>query len=449
MTNLLMILLCLSLTNAVSAQNPFQNISLEKALQKAQKENKLIFLQYESAECAHCNNVAGKAFANNDFSKRLATEFIAIKISPESKDRRLISDEYGMGDGFGTLFIDGNGKLIYVLKSTSSQPKTYEIEILNAYNRQQSFKTLEEKEYAYFNSSNKNVQDLEQLIQAKTNLNLSTDLLLTEYINLIPKDSINSMRVLQFLIKQAPVYRSKSDLAMRSSKNFRDAWNTFSSQDKIRNNREIIEKSINIAAQNRDERQALAIASFAMSTTDAGARQNTYDKNMMRYYALANDTAKYLAIAITYLNRYTNTLTDEFIKKIDSIERKKAFANPVKVENLGLMENGKQMERRTVSYTPPSNTYSLFLYQSANYFSNMDKNNTYIEHAIKWAQRSVEISVQPMSMYILSNLLYEGEKYEEAVETMEKAIELTRKLGYEQKKWNATLDKMKQRQPLD
>lgn len=36
-----------------------------------------------------------------------------------------------------------------------------------------------------------------------------------------------------------------------------------------------------------------------------------------------------------------------------------------------------------------------------------------------------------------------------AVETMEKAIELTRKLGYEQKKWNATLDKMKQRQPLD
>ncbi len=40
----------------------FENVSFDGALQKSKQTGKLVFLQFESANCEQCNEVADKAF---------------------------------------------------------------------------------------------------------------------------------------------------------------------------------------------------------------------------------------------------------------------------------------------------------------------------------------------------------------------------------------------------
>lgn len=444
MNQLLLSLLCILGINQLSlAQQPFQNISFERALQKAKKEHKLIFLQFESDNCIQCNEVADKAFANLEFAKKISNEFVPLKIKPDSKDRIQIGEQYDISEGFGTLFIDGTGKLIYAKRSTFSTPTSYLKEIEAAYNRQSDYKIIEEKEKSYFDQNYKNVADLEMLIQAKTDLNLSTDLLLTEYINLIPKDSLNTKHTIRFLLKQAPVYRSKSDIVMRGSKNFREVWYDLPSEERISINNSIFKKSIKMAAINRDESLAKSIAAYSMgTTTSTNGKQNIYERNMMSFYSQTKDTVKYFAIAIPYYNRYIQSLTPEFLNRADSAAKSKAFKNPEKVV-LKPMDDGTQLQVRTARYVSPNSTYSNYLFRVAHFFKCLDPTNRYLEHSIRYARKSVELSAQPNNMHLLAELLYKNRMTEEAIDYEEKAIALSKKYGRERKEWIPVLEKMK------
>jgi thioredoxin-related protein len=58
------ILLSILLVVAFSSfcQVNFENVSFDGALQKSKQTGKLVFLQFESANCEQCNEVADKAF---------------------------------------------------------------------------------------------------------------------------------------------------------------------------------------------------------------------------------------------------------------------------------------------------------------------------------------------------------------------------------------------------
>ncbi len=450
MNKLLLLMLCIIGMPALpDAQNAFQNISFERALQKAKKEHKLIFLQFESDDCTQCNEVADRAFADVDFAKKISSEFVSLKIQPDSKDRIQVGERYDFIERFGTLFIDETGRLIYTMRSTSSTPGSYLKEIETAYKRQRDFRTIEEIEKSYFEKNHKNVSDFENLIQAKTDLDLSTDLLLTEYTNLVTKDSLNSKRVLQFLIRQAPVYRSKADLAMRGSNNFKEAWYDLPNAERIEINNRIFRKSIKMAAMSRDESLAKSIAAYSMgTTTSANGKQNIYEKNMMSFYSQTKDTAKYFAIAIPYYDRYIQSLTPEYLKRIDSAAKSKAFKNPEKIISKP-MEDGKQLQIRTARYTSPNSTYGNYLFRVANFLSNFDASNKYIEHSIRYARKSVELSAQPNYLHFLAVLLYKNGMKEEAINYEEKAIALSKEYRRERKEWFPILEKMKAGMPLN
>jgi thioredoxin-related protein len=68
----------LFLTLSSFAQTPFQSISLNDAQQKAKAEGKLIFLQFEAADCNQCKDVAAKGLDNKELEAQMEQHFVCL-----------------------------------------------------------------------------------------------------------------------------------------------------------------------------------------------------------------------------------------------------------------------------------------------------------------------------------------------------------------------------------
>src|SRR6476469_8152473 len=82
------------------SQTIFQNISFEEAVNKARQEGKLIFLQFESADCRQCNEVANKGLDNAPLRDKLSASFVCVRISPTHPDRDQVGNLYNISKGF-------------------------------------------------------------------------------------------------------------------------------------------------------------------------------------------------------------------------------------------------------------------------------------------------------------------------------------------------------------
>ena len=108
-------------------------------------------------------------------------------------------------------------------------------------------------------------------------MKLSTDALLDEYMELLPQDSLQSIRTLQFIAQLAPILGSKTDKSLhKDGILFNKAWYGMNLQMRIGINRTIIHKSMNKAVREKNEAFAIRTASFARGTYDrnsiAGAK---------------------------------------------------------------------------------------------------------------------------------------------------------------------------------
>ena len=202
MHKLLLCLITLVFFNAMFAQTYFPPISFSVALKSAADEGKIIFLQFEAANCNHCNEVAEKGLSNKDLAEQVASTFILIKIPADHPDRSQIATRYNMNNksAFGSLFIDHNGTLLHKFPATTSNSKDYFKQIDLAINKAGESLKIDQLEKEY-EGGNKSLGVLEQLLLHKKTLNLSTDKLLDEYVALLPEDSLKSIRTIVFIMQ--------------------------------------------------------------------------------------------------------------------------------------------------------------------------------------------------------------------------------------------------------
>src|SRR5436305_9309604 len=106
-------------------QQLFQPISFEAALKKASDEGKMVLVQYESADCKQCNEVADKGMQSEAVKEKLSKTFVCIRVSPQSADRQTISNLYHLLNSFGTLFIEPNKTLILNYPRSTTNPAEY------------------------------------------------------------------------------------------------------------------------------------------------------------------------------------------------------------------------------------------------------------------------------------------------------------------------------------
>jgi len=441
MKKIFLLPLVLLISFSAFCQLSFENLSYSAAVEKSKQTGKLIFLQFESESCAQCNDVADKAFQDKKLSEQLEQIFICIKISPESPDRKELGSLFNKKEGnFGSLFISSDGTLLHTYPGSTTLAKTYFDHIDKALTKAGEGMRVTELERE-FKNGNISPGLMELLLQTKSRLNLETDSLLEKYITLIPADSLNSVRTIQFIGSMCPIIDSKTDVTWRLNPNFNKAWYGMPLQRRILINRRIGYKSLQKAIREKNEKYAYRVASFIKYTygnTQQQEGQKAFDIKMIDYYREIKDTLNYMVRSINYYDNYYMTVNVDSIKRKDSMNLKMLFAqqSPTPV-------NGTTPVRKTVSYSPMVQEYNRSLNNAAMSFYELTSEPIYLAKALQWSGRANQFWDNYASMDTHAHLLYKTGKKQEAIEWQTKAVNLYKKQGFDAKNLEKVLAEMK------
>jgi len=89
----------------------FENISFQNALQKAKKDNKLLFVNVYADWCGACKLLKENTFKSKDVADAVNSHFISLDINAEKGEGIDISQKYEVTAHPLILIIDGNGKV--------------------------------------------------------------------------------------------------------------------------------------------------------------------------------------------------------------------------------------------------------------------------------------------------------------------------------------------------
>jgi thiol:disulfide interchange protein len=89
----------------------FENLSFEEAIQKAKKENKLIFLDAYAVWCGPCKMMDRTTFKDEEVGKVFNKNFINLKIDMEKGEGPAIARKYQVRAYPTMMLINGDGKV--------------------------------------------------------------------------------------------------------------------------------------------------------------------------------------------------------------------------------------------------------------------------------------------------------------------------------------------------
>jgi hypothetical protein len=433
------------------AQVNFSSLSFNEALQKAKSESKLIFLQFESAECKQCNDVANKGFDNEEVADKMNQAFFCLKIDKQHPDRLHIAQAYEINAdrGFGTFFLDYSGNIIHKFLKTTSWAQHYINEADIALLKAGEGLKLSELEEEY-KKGNRSLDFMEVLLKERKALNFQTDSVLDEYVGMLPPDSLKSMHTVRFVMEMIPLFDSKANTVFRKdSMLFDKAWNSMNLKKRIEINNGLIQKNMKKAIQEKSELYAIRTASYALRTYSGNYAAGTkaYYMNMLRFYDEINDTAKYIGHAFTYYNNFYRTLSADSIKRMDSLTARSMLTGPEAEITTVTNESGTKTVTR-VTYRPIVQDYAKELNNITYKVYSKTDNPILISAATIWAEKALEFYKTPEVLDTYARLLYKQNKTAKAIEIISEAIALQQKRGYPTIDYDIVLGKMKNNSPL-
>ena len=436
----LSVLFCL-LSNA---QVSFRNISFDEALKEAATKGNLIFIQFESATCTQCNEVADKAFSDIKLGEKMNQSFICLKITNNHPDRQKVATLFNKTNmSLASLFVAADGSLIHTYAKSSTMAKSYEEEAEKALSKAGESIRLKNMEELYKNG-NRNMDFKEMYMTARKNLQLETDKLLDEYVSLIPADSLSSKRMFVFIMLMTPIYES---VAYQKIEDFylaveKRKYNyQYPLKPTVRS--AIANKSMRKAIAEKNEPYALRVADFAkkISPIDYGKAKKTYDSFLLDYYKGVNDNTKYLQLAASYYDTYYMTIPVDSVKKADTANMNKLARNQpgTKIKQ----GDSTVVIRKQIMYASESGKFSSELTGAARKFLEITDNTDYLSKAVKWSEKAIAFNETFTAMNVYALLLYKTNNKPEAISWQEKAIALKRKMGYDTKSLEKELSEMK------
>lgn len=123
---LLVVLLSFSWwNNEVEAQDRsinFESGTFQEALDKAKKENKLLFVDCYTSWCGPCKMLAKDVFTNNEVADYFNEHFVSLKVDCEKGEGPELKKQFGVSSYPTLLFIDGSGKVVNKIMGASQQP---------------------------------------------------------------------------------------------------------------------------------------------------------------------------------------------------------------------------------------------------------------------------------------------------------------------------------------
>jgi hypothetical protein len=408
----------------------FESLSFEQALQRAKESGRLIFLQFDSPTCDQCNEVATKGLEDTKLASQLEQGFVCVRIGADHPDRNKIANLYNVDKFFGSVFLGSDGALLHTFPRTTTRSAEYLNQIDIALTKAGEGLRINEFEKEYKNG-NRNIALLEQLLLLRKTLFLHTDTLLDEYVSLLPADSLRSPTTIVFIARQFPVIGSKADILFRKDYTlFNKAWYTLPLSERVAINNVIILKSRQKAVREKNVSYAYRVASFARGTnnTDNWAGMRAYDSNILEFYKETNDTLNYLARAMNFFDGYYMIIDADSVRKTDSINRDRLFTRTTTQKTPG--SNGT-LTKKTFSFTGMAQGYAGSLNNGAWSFYKWTSDPVYLQKALQWSYRAIELFESPEALDTYARLLYKTGKKNEALQWESRAIELRKKRGFD------------------
>ena len=422
----------------------FEKVNWGKIVKKAQRQHKFIFLQLQSEQCLECNEVAEKAFTNENLGNYFNQRFISVRLDGTKGEGSELSKKFSVNVFPVSLFLNDKEQLLYRYNGSTNNIQFY----INYANTAISRKDAEplatfEKEYT---EGNRQLVFLESYILKRNEMNISTDSLLEEYVSILPKDSLQSFRVIQFIFGEAPAIYSKAYNAMHYDNAILErVYKTAGYQKASEVNNRIIIKSRQKAIEEKDINIAFQTARFVRGTwgNDKTNGQKGYDFTMLEYYKGIKDTAKFIYTLGNYYDRYYMS------KNLDSLKsaEEEAFQQIMKTVPGDTIQTDKGIEvRKRVRTNSTQFEYGNSLNSGAWDVYTFATSKEDLERGLKWAKRALDYrDDDPASMDTYAHLLFKLGQKEEAKIWEQKAIDniTIQRKGMGIKTFEEALNKMK------
>lgn len=448
-TNILILLLVISLPGL--CQVNFTNIQTwDEASKKAQKEKKLIFIEFEDTKCEQCNEVAARGLSSSLLKEKFAQNFVSIKINLETEEGRKIGAKFNVEHGPVAVFADPNGNVLNKFLGSTDAGFKYAEEADIALKRR-SGKQLSDYEKEY-NAGARSPKFLEEYISKRFDAKLPVDELLDQYVGKLTVDSLQNLRIVKFIYSQGPTVDSRAYTLFQTKESRKvvdSLYKTVPWSEAVDINNRIIGNSFQKAVKNKDHGLAFEAANFSARTFGEDfQRGNLYqNRNLIKFYYELKDTAQYRRSVIDLLEFNHMRLTADSLKKMDEKDARARMSTNSK---------SGSMVPQTINFAPASQFYHMDLNEHAWRFYEMFSDAENLERALKWSYQSQEFfntlnknTGNPMRLgnpaYIdtYAQILYKLGRKDEAIQWQTKAVEAQNVTGGTSNSYQETLQKMK------
>lgn len=433
---------CMALGFSATCQVKFQSLTLNDALTAARKEGKLVFAYFVSESCAQCNDVADRAFADRSLGDSMSARAIAIRIEPTSTDRDAFINRYNFNEGLGAFFLRGDGDLVYRTNNTTSLGRSYIADLNKAWQRlTEGRATLQELDQLW--RSETSLAAKEMNLARRRDLLLPLDSLLDVYVGLLPADSLQSFRCLQFISSLAPAMHSIAFQKSRADNDiFLQSWYRMPLQERIEINNMIVSKTLRHAVATKNIQLATQLGMFVWNinnTASANARRQKYDGLWFSYYQGAKDTANAIKVGLHYFSTYYMSVSLDSIRRRDSMQLEKALAGSTRDT---IMEGNKQRITRSAKVTPVGQHYASMLSLGARTLYLLDSRRANTTTILAFAEKATSFYASPEAYEIYAKMMYlEGQKAK-ALSVQAECIRLSEKTGISTPRYQSTLAQM-------
>lgn len=90
----------------------FYHGTWKEVLEKARKEDKLIFLDIYATWCGPCKRLKSNTFSNGRVGKYFNSTFINVSLDGETGDGEILANQYRINGYPSLLFIDKDGNIV-------------------------------------------------------------------------------------------------------------------------------------------------------------------------------------------------------------------------------------------------------------------------------------------------------------------------------------------------
>lgn len=448
-------ILCVVHLSAFGQISFLPNPSWPQVLKQAQRDKKLIFLHLEDNKCDQCNQVATKGFENTALREKYSVNFINVRLNTESSEGKALAERFEHRGGPLSLYLNAEEAVLARFPGSTDSPLKY-LELADqAIVQNKKTTPLKELEKKYA-AGERSRPFLEQFIVARRERNLEYESLLDTYTGSCTLDTLQSPRVIHFLLKQAlPVdsrarqllYAVNTVSTYKPGRRFNNAVDSLffqlPYQERVNLNNQIIEKGFNKAVREKNTNLANQVSYFQSNTyhPDYQLGHLMSQRFMKNYYRQTKDTLRFLQNSASYadaLMRYA---------QVDSLRKRDERMFQQKAKEAG--------KGGSFSFSAPSQWYYSELNSVAWSFWEMARYSEELQKALVWSKASQDLyeQLRPKNsnapaqnaamLDTYAHLLYKLGRREEAIAWQTKAVEAQKEMPMPSPGVTEALEKMK------